>query len=924
MNKKSGRLSNYMKHNNNRTLGTRIFPVLFLCAFLFSPIAYATETVKIGILSYRPQPQVLAQWQPLAVALKQALPEHDFEVQALSFSELEKATANKELDFVLTNPAHYIFLTQRIGLSAPMATLANNEAGQRAVRFGGVIFTRADHRDLNVLSDIKNKSIATTDPDSFGGYLTQAYALSQIGINSQQDNKLIVTGMPHDNVVSAVLEGRAEVGFVRTGVLEVMASEGKLDINKLKVINIQNIKDFPVKSSTPLYPEWAFASLQHVDENLARHVAAALFMLEENKAAVTAINIHGFVVPADYTPVSQLLQELRVKPFDEAPIFTLKDVWSKYKYQFIIGFVALSLFILLGLRLLLISRKLKAEHLITLEQQKKLYVSELHLRTIIKNEPECIKIVDAQGHLLEMNPAGLTMLEADSLEELVGQPVLNVIAPEYRTAYARMHKRVMAGEAALLEYEVIGLKGGRRWLETHAVPVEENGKLVHLAVTRDISENKKVYAALKEKEERLALATLHNGIGVWDLNLQTMELVWDESMFTLYNLKREDFSGAVDAWRKSLHPDDRERSELELQDALSGKKSFDTEFRVIWSNGDVHHIKAIAKVFRDETGKPVRMLGTNVDITDRKVTEDKLRMLSTAIEQSPTSVVITNLDGTIEYINPRFTRVTGYNPEEVLGRNPRVLQSGLTDKTVYENMWSTLTQGHRWAGEFINRDKSGNIFYEEAYISPVKGVDGKASHYVAVKLDITKRKKMEEEVLHLAFYDTLTTLPNRRLLNDRLSQLIASCKRSKNYAALMFMDLDNFKPLNDLHGHAVGDMLLVEVAHRLKNCVRELDTVARFGGDEFVIMLGGLSGDKLASTLQAKIIAEKIKAAVSNVYLFNLTQDEHPVTVEHHCTASIGVIVFDGTEATQDEIMKWADTAMYQAKDAGRNQIVFY
>ncbi len=761
---------------------------------------YAAELVKIGVLAFRPKPQTLEQWQPLAAALKQAIPDHDFVVQAFTFPELEKAVADKQLDFVLTNPAHYILLTKRSGLSAPLATLAMNENGQRLMTFGGIIFTRAERNDINTLRDIKHISIGLTDTDSFGGFQAQAYELNQVGINARQDDQLVITGMPHDNVVEAVLSGRADVGFVRTGVLESMVREGKLDIKKLKIINRQKAGNFPLPSSTRLYPEWAFAYMPSVDENLARHVAAALFNLEENTFTTRAMNIRGFVVPADYTPVADVLKELRVKPFDVAPSFTLVDVWVQYKYAWIGALAALGFIGLLGLYLVLTRRKLNAEHQITLLQQKRLYGSESHLRAIIKSEPECIKVVDAHGYLIEMNPAGLAMLEADSLTQLVGQPVCNVIAPEYRTAFTKMHKRVLAGASEQMEFEVIGLKGGRRWMESHAVPLEENGSILHLAVTRDITEKKRTEAALKEKEERLALATVLNGVGVWDWNLQTMQLVWDDSMFALYNLKREDFTGAYDAWEKTLHPDDRERAIQEAQDAILGKKPFNTEFRIICLNGDVRHIKAVAKIFYDNNGEPLRMLGTNVDVTERKAAEAKLRMLSIAMEQSPTSVAITNLDAEIEYVNPRFTKVTGYSADEVFGKNPRILQSGLTDKSVHDDMWGRLTQGKRWVGEFINKNKNGEVFYEEAYISPVVDDDGTVRHYVAVKLDITARKKMEEEIRQLAFYDTLTKLPNRRLLNDRLSQSIAASKRSNSYGALMFLDLDNFKPLNDSYG----------------------------------------------------------------------------------------------------------------------------
>lgn len=174
----------------------------------------------------------------------------------------------------------------------------------------------------------------------------------------------------------------------------------------------------------------------------------------------------------------------------------------------------------------------------------------------------------------------------------------------------------------------------------------------------------------------------------------------------------------------------------------------------------------------------------------------------------------------------------------------------------------------------------------------------------------------------LAFYDALTSLPNRRLLNDRLNQCIAASKRTGIYGSLMFLDLDNFKSINDQYGHVAGDMLLIEVASRLKSCMREMDTVARFGGDEFVVMLGNLLADPLTSRSQAAMVAEKIRLALSELYQLKLETSN--LMVEHRCTVSIGLVVFNGSEGSLDDIMKWADVAMYQAKDAGRNQIRFH
>jgi diguanylate cyclase (GGDEF)-like protein len=197
--------------------------------------------------------------------------------------------------------------------------------------------------------------------------------------------------------------------------------------------------------------------------------------------------------------------------------------------------------------------------------------------------------------------------------------------------------------------------------------------------------------------------------------------------------------------------------------------------------------------------------------------------------------------------------------------------------------------------------------------------------YIGMLTDINEHKKLADQVQQLAYFDLLTQLPNRRLFIDRFSQVMLACKRTGEYGALMFLDLDNFKPINDNHGHDAGDLLLIEVSNRLVNCIRETDTVARFGGDEFVVLLGALNADESISTAQASIVAQKIRVALSQPYRFTISHEgQADKTIEHHCTASIGVVVFNGNKGTQDDLMKLADAAMYEAKETGRNQVRFY
>jgi diguanylate cyclase (GGDEF)-like protein/PAS domain S-box-containing protein len=285
----------------------------------------------------------------------------------------------------------------------------------------------------------------------------------------------------------------------------------------------------------------------------------------------------------------------------------------------------------------------------------------------------------------------------------------------------------------------------------------------------------------------------------------------------------------------------------------------------------------------------------------------------------------------ITYISPADERLRGYKAEEVVGHPVFDLftDEGVVTvkKILRESQASAEPAGHVGFRIFQvqHRCKDGRLLWGEVLSKPERNAQGEIVGYHGITREITERKRLEDQVHQLAFHDPLTDLPNRRLLLDRLSQAMAAGKRSGCHGALMFLDLDRFKTLNDTHGHEAGDLLLLEVTGRLKDCVRQVDTVARFGGDEFVVLLAELNADQAESRSHAQSIAEKIRAALAEAYVLAPHKDgKAAATIEHRCSASIGVVMFRGHEASQDDILKWADAAMYRAKDAGRNTIRFY
>lgn len=286
--------------------------------------------------------------------------------------------------------------------------------------------------------------------------------------------------------------------------------------------------------------------------------------------------------------------------------------------------------------------------------------------------------------------------------------------------------------------------------------------------------------------------------------------------------------------------------------------------------------------------------------------------LQRLIQHVPESMVVTDEKGNILIVNPSFTKVTGYLPEEVIGKNPRILKSGRQGEGFYQKMWKQLLDNNHWQGEIWNKRKNGEIYPEWLSISAAYDHNGKITNYVGVFTDITLRKISENTLQYQATHDALTGLPNRTLFVDRLNQAIALNERSKNLVAVLFLDLDNFKPVNDQLGHSAGDQLLMTVADRISGCIRHGDTLARFGGDEFAVLLMNV-----ANTPSVAKIAQNILDALSK-----------PYSIAHHhfcnisASAGISLFPFDGTKA--EHLIRSADVAMYQAKKKRSQSICFF
>ena len=297
----------------------------------------------------------------------------------------------------------------------------------------------------------------------------------------------------------------------------------------------------------------------------------------------------------------------------------------------------------------------------------------------------------------------------------------------------------------------------------------------------------------------------------------------------------------------------------------------------------------------------------------RQKLESRLRLFEVALNSAANGILITAPDSTIEWANRAFSRLTGYSLEEALARKPgELVKSGIHDRPFYQRMWQTILAGQVWQGEITNRRKDGTLYDEELTISAVTDAKGRIKHFVAIEQDITERKAAVGRVRHLAHHDVLTDLPNRALLTDRLGQALARVRRDRGMLAVMFLDLDNFKPVNDTLGHDIGDQLLKQVAVRLTTCLqRQSDTVSRIGGDEFVILLEQIEGPQ-----DCVVMAERVLDTLAQTFRVGL----HLIDI----SASIGIAVYPQHGEDVLLLQKNADTAMYRAKRDGRHCYRFF
>lgn len=1014
-----------------------------LCLSCLVTTSHAEEIVRLGVLAFRPAAEVQQRWQPLIEHLESQIPGYTFRCLALGYTELENAIRQNEIDFVLTNPGHYVLMTHRNHLSSPLATLVPNENGLEIRALGGVIFSRADRQDIRALTDVRGRIVAATSKASLGGYQAQAVELLKAGLSTPRDYSLLETGMPHDKVVDAVLEERAEAGFVRTDVLEHMAAEGRLDLKQIKVIGARQEAGFPFALSTRLYPEWPLAAMPHIEHELAWRVAQVLLAIPHASDLTRSMGIHGFVIPAEYESVREALRLLRLPPFDVQANPALGDIGFKFKTEITGALLAVVLITALLLWMGILNRRLKQER-----KRANLQVEKWH--RLLNALGDGVYGVDGQGISTFVNPAALNMLGYTNAEVL-GQDQHRLFhhqredGLEYPVSACPINQTLIDGQARALEEWFIRKDGSGFPADLSVAPVDEaSGQTGAVVVFRDISERKQAehdlrqakayaenliqsanvmiveldchgrvvrfnqtaetitgytqadilgkdwfellvprgrYPTVWEKFEQImatggdarefenpiltqsgeerfivwrnsvisnhgqSTGTLSCGLDVTESRRQQERLAyseallreaqsianighwsyesgaqvwsWSEGLFKILELDPGNTELGLAAFLSVVQPDDRARVEQEFQQFLEDHQDREIEFQLLMQNGRSKYVRQQFAAVPGQTGQTVRLYGILKDATleilqemGLKESEERFRTIANYTYdweywEGP--------DKELLFISPSCERVTGYAVSDFV-RDPGLIETIVhpDDRARWIHHCNEIGEQRYCEVSMRIQHRMGETRWIAHGCQAVYSHDGTFLGRRSSNRDITELKQAEQLAHDLAHYDSLTRLPNRRMLLDRLQHALTQAKRFNRSMAVMFLDLDRFKQVNDSLGHDVGDQLLVAVAARLTECIREGDTVARTGGDEFIIVL-----PEIAESADASRVAEKIILTLANpIQLGEITLNS---------STSIGIAVYpiNGTD-NAEELMKKADMAMYDAKQSGRNGYRLY
>ena len=797
---------------------------LFASFIFFASMAWAAEPlpergasdpIHVGILSFRPKPETTKRWQPVIEYLNSQSLGRQVALTAYTYPELEAAVQGRQVDLVVTQPAHYMLLAYREGLYSPLATLVERQGDVTISSFGGVIVTRANRADITRLSDLKGKRVALSQKESLGAYVAQAIELTEVGIDPGSDVQLIEVGMPHDKAVDALLKDQADVAFVRTGLLEAMAKEGKIDMAQMKVMPPPKPQQYPYLTSTRLYPEWAVAAMPWMDGEVSRKVAASLLSLPHGGEVARAAAIQGFTIPGDYHVVEKALQTLHLPPFERKEGEALVDFLELYRNHLLFGSLIASLLpLLLWIALRRSHRRLNTEHEKLVQTSEALLANSARTEAILNSLGEGVYGMDSNGIVTFINPAALSMLGYTE-GELLGKNGHDAFhhhhedGSDYDFKECPVYLSAHDGQKRIVE-DWFWMKGGQRGIPVRltTTPQMKDGTLIGcVTVFSDISTQRENEITRKNHQERLeseialrtgqlkaasdnmALLIREAPIGQALIALDGKFLEANPALCRLLGYSAEEL--VARRVRDITHPDDLDLGKERYQGLLSGKMStLQFEKRLVHRDGHFVWIEAIVVLVRDETSAPAYYIAQLQDITQRKELADALHVAKDKAESASRAKsaflaamsheIRTPLNGVLGLAQIGYRECIGRIKAQTVF--DQILQSGRLLQTIINDILD------------FSKIEAGKLDVEEIPIDPGQ-----------ILAEVSTTMKAAAEHKGLRFEVTQENIPNVCLGDPvRISQVLLNLLSN----AVKFTPAGHVR----LHAHRQDDSLMWEIS----------------------------------------------------------------------------------------------------------------
>lgn len=924
----------------------------------------ADPPIRIGVLAYRGSENALRHWTPHADFLNRRLAPRRFEIVPMHYGDLTEAARRREIQLLITNTGHYVEMELAGGVSRIATRTMAGPAGPLD-RFGGTVITRAGKAGIDRYASLKGLRLMVPDKSSLGGWQVHLREAIEQGIDLERDVESLVETRNHEKVVEGVLAGQADVGFVRSDLLEAMAAEGRIRLADLHVVNERHTPGYPYLHSTRLYPEWPLARVAGVSDQLAKDVLIELLAMAPDDPAARAAGIRGWTLPQNYQSVHDLFRDARLGPYANLPI-TFDDIVARYGRP-LAALILLAFLCLVGIAWYVngVNQNLKREMRRRVEAEQSLEESDRNFRAMADALPTLIWLADTAMLCTFFNRAWLEFT-GRGLDRELGTGWTSGVHPDDQERCLKTYRDAFEARKPFeMQYRLRHASGEYRWIVDAGTPRYTvdgtfNGYFGHCM---DVTEMQRLTEALAEGRERYALAQRAAHIASLDWDVESDRLRFSDEIEAMFGFAPGNIARSVDAFLACVHPADRPALQRAIETAIKKDRNYAIEHRIVRPDGTVRWVEQTGDIIRDEEDRATRMIGIVQDITARRQAEEGLRQSNKQLAASLAALQrhtedLTHINEMNEFLQSCLREEEIH---EVFGHMARTLNLGsggmlavlrppgraLHSAATWgdaEGMDALFTLNECWGirrGQ-IHEPVTGQAGLHCAHLrvrpahltlcQPMV-VQGETLGLITVRapaeigtdawlrirqLSVTLGEalklaisniRLREALREQATRDPLTGLFNRRYLDETLPRELHAALREDQTLSLAIIDLDNFKHYNDTWGHEAGDQVLIQVSRFLREHLRASDIACRFGGEELVAVMPGAELQEARDRIAR--IADLLRHAELHI-------DDRPLPTVTF-SAGIALAPLHGDHA--DALLRAADQALYAAKQAGRDRI---